>query len=277
MTNSDDKVIKEFGDEWTKFNYNDVDWHKLEDNFNQYFDIFPWDLLTKNSVGFDMGCGSGRWARFVAPKVGTLNCIEPSDAIDIAKFNLREHSNVIFFKETTENCSLDSCTHDFGYCLGVLHHIPNTQVALNDCIRLLKPGAPFLLYLYYNFENKPKWFWAIWKLSDNIRKVISRSPRSVKYFLSSIIAFFLYIPLSRTSLLLEHFGFNVDNIPLSDYRDKPYYQCKNDALDRFGTRLEQRFSKMEIKDMLSQAGCENIIFSPNTPYWCCLSFKKNDQ
>ena len=32
-----------------------------------------------------MGCGSGRWASLVAPRVGHLNCIDPSSAIDVAK------------------------------------------------------------------------------------------------------------------------------------------------------------------------------------------------
>ena len=36
---------------------------------------------------------------------------------------------------------------DFGYSLGVLHHIPDTQSALRACVRKLKAGAPFLLYL----------------------------------------------------------------------------------------------------------------------------------
>ena len=51
----------------------------------------------------------------------------------------------------------------------------------------------------------------------------------------------------------------MQSIFLSDYRNKPFYQCKNDALDRFGTRLEQRFSKAQITDMLLKAGCTNII------------------
>jgi Leucine-rich repeat (LRR) protein len=36
-----------------------------------------------------MGCGSGRWAKFVAPKVGLLNCIDPSIAIKLHKKNLK--------------------------------------------------------------------------------------------------------------------------------------------------------------------------------------------
>jgi methylase of polypeptide subunit release factors len=32
-----------------------------------------------------MGCGSGRWARFVAPHVGRLHCIDPSSALAVAR------------------------------------------------------------------------------------------------------------------------------------------------------------------------------------------------
>tara|TARA_B100002019_G_scaffold261284_1_gene247936 strand:+ start:454 stop:1278 length:825 start_codon:yes stop_codon:yes gene_type:complete len=274
MHNKDDRVIKEFGDEWKKFDHSVSNKSKLKVIFNQYFDIFPWNTLPSNPIGFDMGCGSGRWAQFVAPRVRQLNCIEPSDAIEVAKKNLSNNTNVKFFKETTSSCSISNNSQDFGYCLGVLHHIPNTQDALNDCTRLLKKGAPFLLYLYYNFENKPLWFKLIWKLSDIFRRVISRCPKPLKNFLCQLIAFTIYYPFSRAALIIEYFGINVENIPLSDYRNKSFYQCKNDALDRFGTRLEQRFSKSEISEMLLKAGCHDIRFSPKTPYWCCIAIKK---
>ena len=65
----------------------------------------------------------------------------------------------------------------------------------------------------------------------------------------------------------------MENIPLSDYRSKPFYMCKNDALDRFGTRLEQRFSKSQIISMLKSSGFKNIKFSNKTPYWVCLAEK----
>ena len=152
MSNHDEKVIKDFGDEWTKFSYESLDEAKLKENFDQYFGIFPWDLLPKDAVGFDMGCGTGRWAKYVARKVKTLNCIEPSNAIIVAKQNLCDKKNIKYFKETTENCSLIPSSQDFGYCLGVLHHIPNTQEAMNDCTKLLKSGAPILLYLYYFYD-----------------------------------------------------------------------------------------------------------------------------
>ena len=36
-----------------------------------------------------MGCGTGRWAEFVAPKVKKLHCIDPSDAIKVAEKKLK--------------------------------------------------------------------------------------------------------------------------------------------------------------------------------------------
>jgi len=273
-TNKDEKVIKEFGEEWAKYNYTNHDKEKLFENFQQFFDIFPWALISQESEGFDMGCGSGRWAQFVAPKVKTLFCIEPSKAIEVAKSNLKEFPNVRYLEETTDTCSLDDASQDFGYCLGVLHHIPNTESALKDCSRLLKRGAPFLLYLYYNFENKPWWYRGIWKSSDLIRRIISNLPKTPKKLVCDVIAITIYFPLIRLSLVLERLGIDVSNIPLSDYRKKLFYQSRNDALDRFGTRLEQRFSKLQINEMLNNAGFDNVSISDNTPYWHCVAYKR---
>ena len=47
----------------------------------------------------------------------------------------------------------------------------------------------------------------------------------------------------------------------------------NDSLDRFGTKLEQRFSKEDITNMLKDAGFDKVRFSDNTPYWTCICYK----
>ena len=273
--NKDQKVIEDFGDEWTDFTYESktIDQAELKKNFLQYFSIFPWNNIPNDAEGFDMGCGSGRWAQFVAPKVHSLNCIEPSKALDIAKVNLQKLDNISFFHETTDSCSLNDQSQDFGYCLGVLHHIPDTQQALSDCARLLKKGAPFLLYLYYNLDNKPIWYRYVWKLSDFVRNIISILPRPIKKVFCLLIAALIYFPLSRLALFIELFGVNVSNFLLSDYRNKPFYQMRNDALDRFGTRLEQRFSRQQIEDMLLESGFQDISFSEEMPFWTSISYK----
>ena len=52
---------------------------------------------------------------------------------------------------------------------------------------------------------------------------------------------------------------------------------RNDALDRFGTRLEHRFTKKEIRVLLEKSGFEKISFSSKEPFWCAISYKKKDE
>lgn len=56
--------------------------------------MFLWDKLPSIATGFDMGCGSGRWARLFAPRVGHLYCIEPSVTLEVAKQAMSEMANV---------------------------------------------------------------------------------------------------------------------------------------------------------------------------------------
>ena len=107
-----------------------------------------------------------------------------------------------------------------------------------------------------------------------MRKAICNLPTKLKKVVCNIIAVTVYFPLAKLSKLLEKIGLSVNMIPLSDYRDKSFYIMKNDALDRFGTKLEQRFSRAQITNMLENAGFERIIFSEHTPFWTCISYKK---
>jgi len=82
-----------------------------------------------------------------------------------------------------------------------------------------------LIYMYYNFENKPWWFRAIWRCSDLIRRCICKLPHPIKRFVTDLIAVFAYWPLAKLSELLEKLGLNVNNIPLSAYRKGAFITC----------------------------------------------------
>jgi len=273
MPNIDPKTVASFGDEWKRFDQSGMSKEEMHKVFNEYFEIFPWDALSPDAQGFDMGCGSGRWARFVAPKVGKLHCIDPSNSIEIARVNLLGHGNVCFHNESVDSQCLPPNSQDFGYSLGVLHHVPNTAAAICSCVDLLKPGAPLLLYLYYAFDNRPFWFRAIWQASDKLRKLIYRLPPFFKHLATDAIALLIYMPLAMLSSLLERLGFNVGSIPLSYYRKHSFYTMRTDARDRFGTPLEQRFTRNQIREMMECAGLVKVCFSDAVPYWCAIGYK----
>jgi SAM-dependent methyltransferase len=272
--NIDREVVAGFGDEWSRFDQTALTEEELDRMFDNYFSIFPWESLAADAVGFDLGCGSGRWAKLVAPRVAKLFLFDPSsEALAVAKRNLAGVDNCVFEVAGADNIPLPAESCDFGYSLGVLHHIPDTEAGLRACVSKLKQGAPFLLYLYYSFDNRPVWFRIIWKASDVIRRLVSRLPNSLRYLASQCLALLIYLPLARIALAAEKMGLNVDNFPLSQYRKNSLYVMRTDALDRFGTKLEQRFSKDEITAMMTRCGLKDIIFS-NTSFWTAVGIKR---
>lgn len=224
-----------------------------------------------------MGCGSGRWAKLVAARVGKLYCVDPSSAIEIAKKNLGEFTNCEFVNAGVGDQVFPMNSMDFGYSLGVLHHVPDTRAGLVECIGYLKPGAPFLVYLYYRFDNRSPIYRMIWQMSELVRSIVSRLPHRSRYLVSNLIAATVYYPIARFGWLIGKLKVPaniVGRLPLATYQNLSFYTMRTDALDRFGTQLEQRFTKDEVRSMMIDGGLENIKFSDQTPYWCAVGHKK---
>jgi SAM-dependent methyltransferase len=273
-SNIDQRTVDSFGDEWLRFDQSAMSEEEASAIFDDYFAIFPWSSLPDAATGFDMGCGSGRWARLVAPKVGHLHCIDPSSALDVARRALAGQTNVTFHRASVDDVALPAGSQDFGYSLGVLHHVPDTAAAIRACVTMLKPGAPFLVYLYYAFDNRGPAFRAAWKVSDWVRRGVRRLPAGPKHAVTDLLALVVYWPLARLAALLERLGLDVSGIPLSYYRHHSWYTMRTDSRDRFGTPLEQRFSRAQIQAMLEAAGLEQVIFSSRAPFWCAAGIKR---
>lgn len=273
--NVDEETVKGFGKEWAAYDQFGLPADEHQALFQAYFSCFPFDDLPAAAEGFDLGCGSGRWAVLFADHVGTLHCIDPApEALEVARRRLAGKRGARFHLASADDIPLPEASQDFGYALGVLHHVPDTAAALCSCVEKLKPGAPFLLYLYYRFDNRPAWFRIIWQTSDLCRRIISHFPFSIRKALTTMIAATVYYPLARTALILERRGWSIENFPLGAYRKNSYYTMRTDALDRFGTRLEQRFTRSEIRDLMKSAGLEDIRFREAEPYWVACGVRR---
>lgn len=269
--NIDQVTVKGFGEEWSAYDQSALAGDEYDRLFDGYFGIFPFDTLPSDAEGFDLGCGSGRWAAGVAPRVGRLHCIDPSrEALAVARRRLVGVGNVDFHLASADCIPLEDESQDFGYSIGVLHHIPDTSRAMADCVRKLKRGAPFLIYIYYNLDGRPAWFRFLWRISDVGRRAISRLPFTARMAVSSGIAALVYWPLAQLANAVERLGGDCTDVPLSAYRSLSFYSMRTDALDRFGTRLEQRFTRKQIEAMMSQAGLANLRFSEQEPFWVAV-------
>ena len=272
--NVHDRTAEGFGREWETFDQSGLDRASRAEIFAEYFSIFPWDTLARDAVGADIGCGSGRWAAIVAPRVGRLFLVDASPrALDVARKNLAGVANCTFLHGSVEDVPIDDASLDFAYCLGVLHHVPDPGAALRSIAVKLKPGAPLLVYVYYAFDNRPAWFRMLWRATDVVRRIVSRLPFALRYVVSQSIAGLVYLPLATSARWLEARGKLPASWPLAYYRNKSFYVMRTDALDRFGTNLEHRVSRTELETMLREAGLGNIVFSDRPPYWCALGSK----
>lgn len=273
-TNIDRATVRDFGREWQRFDQAAVGEAELSELFQAYFAVFPWNGLPGRAVGFDAGCGSGRWAALVAARVGHLNCVDASaDALAVARNKLAGATNVSFHEASLDAMPLPDGSMDFGYSLGVLHHLPDPRAGLAACVRKLKPGAPMLVYIYYAFDNRPAWFRLLWRASDSLRRAVAKAPFRLKSAVAEFFAAAVYWPLARSAKLFANFGVDVANWPLSAYRGRSYYSMRTDALDRFGTRLEHRMTRAEIRTMMEAAGLRDIRFSDAVPFWCAVGHK----
>ena len=276
--NLDQQVIDSFGHEWSAFDYAESETDDaLDSQFLAY--CTPIDLTqfnSKSSVAADFGAGSGRWASRLLPHFSLVYALEPSDGANkVLKNKFSKESRMTILQETVGANSIPAGSLDLAMSLGVLHHIPDTGLAIKDVASKIKGGGVFLCYLYYKLENKPLYYRGLFWTSNSLRWVISRLPYALRRLIARVIAALIYLPLARTAKLLSSTGKNVSNFPLHHYANMPFVMLQNDALDRFGTRLEQRFSKKEITAMLGNAGFDllTLKFSDVEPFWT-FSVKK---
>jgi SAM-dependent methyltransferase len=265
--NLDVETVKGFGQEWSTFTQEGLSASEREEVFRKFFSLVDWSKKPERAL--DMGCGSGRWDILVAPLVGDLVAADASrEALQVARRNVQS-ANVSFLESSPDTLPFPDGYFDLIFSVGVLHHVPDTEGAIRSLAKKLCHGGILLLYLYYAFDNRPAWFRAIWKVTDLARRFTSRLPFSLRYALSQIIATCVYWPLARTAKYLPV----SDSWPLKFYTNRSFYVMRTDALDRFGTKLEKRFTRKQITEMLESAGLTNIRFSDSEPYWVCSATK----
>jgi SAM-dependent methyltransferase len=273
--NIDLATVNSFGDEWQAFH--GFEEKEIEKLGNEYFDIITEEMVNKNTRVLEVGCGSGRFLKYLSTKAGFLVGVDPSHAIFAADNLINANEKVVLARASANNLPFDDESFDFVYSIGVLHHIPDTLKAMQACVDKVKKGGYFFTYLYYNLDNRGFLFRSVFNASTLIRKGVSKLPSKPKKLVCDVLAIGLYMPFVLTSRTLRRLGIAErfrKKIPLYGYENKSFYIIRNDALDRFGTPLEQRFTKQEIQQMMESVGLTDIKFSNNIPYWHVVGRKK---
>lgn len=264
----DERTIASFGQEWERFHRFDEE--EVRRAGDQYFDIVPPEALGPDKRALDIGCGSGRWTRYLAPRVGRVEAIDPSEAVLHAARANADLPNVRWSRAGIDEIPFADGAFDLVICIGVLHHVPDTAGALRKAAAKVRPGGRLLVYIYYALDGRGWAYRALFALAHGLRRIISALPGPVKRAVCELIAFGVYLPLrslARMARAIDRRGRWWHRLPLSYYHDKSLTILRNDALDRFGTPLEQRFTKEQVRAMMEAAGLSGIVFSDGPPYW----------
>jgi SAM-dependent methyltransferase len=249
-----------FGEEWKQYPRL-LPEHGRE--FDSYFDLVDRAGLRGARV-CDLGCGIGRWSHFVKDDCRELVLVDFSDAIFVARENLRDCPHALFFMGDLRTLPFRRDFADFLFCLGVLHHLP---VPCLDEVRAIARYAPrLLIFLYYSLDNRPFYYRFALQAVTFARTILCRIRWAwFRRFFSWLGALFIYKPLVVLGRLLNVFGWG-RYVPLFEfYQDKSLRRIEQDVYDRFFTSIEQRVSRKEIlalTDVFSR-----VTVSDHLPYW----------
>lgn len=260
-------VVAGFDFEWARFAA--VGTADLRAISERYFVQVPPELFGSSKIALDAGCGAGRWAYEVARRGARVIALDLGISVELARRNTSGAANVACVQADVRRLPIRAGSLDWAYSLGVLHHIEDPRPAVAELCRVVRPRGLVLLYLYYALDGRGPAYRAVFRAVDLLRRAVSRAPRPCVLVVASATALLVYFPLARLSALVERLGLHGASaaLPLSFYRDLPLRVMLNDSLDRFGTRIENRYRRGEIVDLMRGAGLSDVAISDAPPYW----------
>jgi SAM-dependent methyltransferase len=211
----------------------------------------------------DAGAGSGRHARQAALYGAAVAAVDLGNSIDVARRNVPD--DVLTVQADLEALPFAPETFDLVISIGVLHHLPDPQGALNYLTGFAKSGGRVRIYLYW---RPPKaWHRVILRGVDAARVVTTRLPHRVLkilcYPLSALLWAAIVVPYRgiRSSPRLRRMA---AHFPLKTYADYPFMVLVNDQFDRFSAPVERRYSREEVMNMMRAAGLHDVAVIPNS-------------
>ena len=148
-----EQVKQSFGEKWTKSNLGQTDENynvKVKQIALDVMGITEEDLsIFEGKTVLEVGCGSGGTVRMWATKAKEFHGIDISKAVYKAPNVLKSYQIEAFFAQADlDHLPYKDNSFEVIVSSGVLHHTPNTKIALQRIIKKLKPEGKCLFYVY---------------------------------------------------------------------------------------------------------------------------------
>ena len=113
----------------------------------------------------DLGCGIGFWtAEFAMRGLSNVFAADLTEnALEITKSRLGLLGlKVTLSQQNAENLSFSDNEFDHVNCQGVIHHTPDTEKAVSEIARVIKPGGTASISVYYKNPFLKMWPYMRW-------------------------------------------------------------------------------------------------------------------
>jgi len=242
-----------FAYEWERFGALREQWRK---NFADYMQPHTPESFAGRLV-LDVGTGSGRHAFHAAEQRAHVVAVDLGRSIDVARANLPQE--VMTVQADAEDLPFAPKAFDFVMSIGVLHHLPDPQRALERIVPLAAPGGHVHVYLYWVPEHA--WHATVLRMVSAVRRLTVRLPHHVLHALCVPLAASLALVVVwpyRALRQIPRLRAVAESFPLKTYADYSFGVLVNDQFDRFSAPLERRYARSEVVAMLERAGLTDV-------------------
>ena len=244
---SNDSYVSNFGFEWNIHRKTQIDSEERRESQKHFENRFRGHLNSfKNAKVLDVGVGVGRYALIAARLGGKVVGVDLSSSVEIARDNLAAYDAEVvqadLFKLPFENESFDII-----YSFGVLHHTPDPKLAFSRLLPLLKPGGSLCITVYEHGS--------MYHTSRYARKITTKLPNRILYFLCAVYVLLMYIPYKFFGL---RYGFLGRLIPIS--LSNNLFEVILDTFDCYSPKYQFTYREGEIYSWFKEEGLTDIEF-----------------
>ncbi len=228
--------------------------------------VFPFDLnLLKNKKIMDVGIGSGRISNnLLKYEPSKLVAVEPSDAINIAKENIKS-DNVEYLNIKGQDINFEN-EFDYAFALCVLHHIPEYREVLKKIEKSLKKDGKFVAWVYSK-EGMETYIFML----KNLRRITSIMPDFMLRIFSKFLALLTY----PYGFLCKFFPLPLKKYFVTMFNKFSFKHKSYVIFDQFNPSFYKYFTKEELTKELNETGfkVESLVNTVGHQYTVVCSKK----
>lgn len=226
---------------------------------------FSIEKITGKTV-VEFGCGPGRFLDLVKKRGGIAIGLELSSAADVARTNFKNDPHVFIVQGDILHPPFKKNIFDFGYSIGVFHHTPAPEMALNKLVETIKAGGEIACCVYENNNGKGLYdSAAVIGYRKFLNSLDSRHSRPLALAYSYFSAYFLYLfffPAFKIPGLRSVAGYLTRNIFPGVFYLRDGRWRVLDTFDAITPKFASTHTPEELKKWFEKSGCTDIITMP---------------